>query len=128
MKKNQTFYTDTDSLMYEIRTEDVYEDFNSDKEMFSFSNYSTKLKYYNNLNKLVIEKMKDETGRVAIEEFVGLKPNMYSFLVDNREHKKAKGGNKNVVAIMSHNEYKDVLLNNEFIRHSMSWIQSKTIE
>ena len=128
MKKNQTYYTDTDSLMYEIRTEDVYEDFNSDKEMFSFSNYSTKLKYYNNLNKLVIEKMKDETGRVAIEEFVGLKPNMYSFLVDNREHKKAKGGNKNVVAIMSHNEYKDVLLNNEFIRHSMSWIQSKTIE
>ena len=128
MKKNQTYYTDTDSLMYEIRTEDVYEDFNSDKEMFSFSNYSTKLKYYNNLNKLVIEKMKDETGRVAIEEFVWLKPNMYSFLVDNREHKKAKGGNKNVVAIMSHNEYKDVLLNNEFIRHSMSWIQSKTIE
>ena len=128
MKKNQTYYTDTDSLMYEIRTEAVYEDFNSDKEMFNFSNYSTKLKYYNNLNKLVIEKMKDETGCVAIEEFVGLKLNMYSFLIDNREHKKAKGGNKNGVAIMSHNEYKDVLLNNEFIRHSMSWIQSKTIE
>ena len=120
MKKNQNYYTDTDSLMYEMRTEDVYEDFNSDKEMFNFSNYSTKLKYYNNLNKLVIEKMKDETGRVAIEEFVGLKPNMYSFLVDNREHKKAKCGNKNVVATISHNEYKDVLLNNEFIRHSMS--------
>ena len=111
--------------MYEIRTEDVYEDFNSDKEMFNFGNYSTKLKYYNNLNKLVIEKMKVETRRVAIEEFVGLKPNMYSFLVENREHKKAKGGDKNVVAKISHNEYKDVLLNNEFIRHSMSRIQSK---
>ena len=32
--------TDTDSLMYEIKTEDVYEDFSSDKEIFDFSNYS----------------------------------------------------------------------------------------
>ena len=36
--------TDTDSLMYKIKTEGVYEDFNSDKEMFDFSNYSTKSK------------------------------------------------------------------------------------
>ena len=33
--------------------------------------------------------MKDETGGVAIEEFVGLKPKMYSFLVDNSHHKKS---------------------------------------
>ena len=32
--------------------------------------------------------MKDETEGVAIEEFVGLKPKMYSFLVDNSELKK----------------------------------------
>ena len=37
--------------------------------------------------------MKDETG-VAIEEFVGLRPTLYSFLVDNNEHKKAKGMKK----------------------------------
>ena len=55
--------------------------------------------------------MKDETAGVAIKEFVGLKPKMYSFLIDNNEHKKAKGVNKNVVATISHNEYKDVLLN-----------------
>ena len=43
--------------------------------------------------------MKDETGDIAIEEFVGLKPEVYSFLVhDCSEHKKAKGVNKNVVA------------------------------
>ena len=29
---------------YEIKIEDVYEDFSSDKEMFDFSNYSTKSK------------------------------------------------------------------------------------
>ena len=40
--------------------------------------------------------MIDETGGVAIEEFVGLRLKMYSFLVDINEHKKAKGVNKNV--------------------------------
>ena len=41
--------------------------------------------------------MKEETGGVAIEEFIGLKPKMYSLLVDNSEHKKAKCVNKNVL-------------------------------
>ena len=41
---NSRLCTDTDSLMYKIKTEGVYEDFNSDKEMFDFSNYSTKSK------------------------------------------------------------------------------------
>ena len=58
--------------------------------MFDFSNYSTKSKYDDNSNKLVIGKMKDETGSIAIGEFVGLKPKIYSFLVDDNEHKKAK--------------------------------------
>ena len=75
--------------MYEIRTEDIYEDFSSDKQMFDFSNYSIKSKYYDNLNKLNIGKMKDETGGVAIEEYVGLKPKTYSFLIDNIKKQKA---------------------------------------
>ena len=44
--------------------------------MFDFSNYSTKSKYCDNSNKLVIGKMKDETAGIAIEEFVELKPNI----------------------------------------------------
>ena len=93
------------------------------KKMFDFSSYSTKSKYFDNSNKLVIGKLKDETGGVAIKEFVGLKLKMCSFLVDdNSEDKKEKGLNKNVVAIVSHNEYKDVLLNNKCLRHSMNRI------
>ena len=81
--------------MYEIKTEDVYEDFSNNKEMSDFSNYSTRSKYYNNSNKLVVGKMKDETADIAIEDFVRLKPKMYSYLVDdNSEHKKAKGVNR----------------------------------
>ena len=52
---------------------------------------------------------------------------MYSFLVDNSEHKKAKRVNRNTVETISHNEYKDVLLNNECIRYSKNRIQSKVL-
>ena len=44
----------------------------NDKEMFDFSNYLTKSKYYDNSDKLVVGRMKDETAGVAIETFVGL--------------------------------------------------------
>ena len=114
--------------MYENKTEDVYVYFSNDKEMFDFSNYSTKSKYYDDSNKLVIGKMKDKSGGVVIEEFVGLKPKMYSFLVDNNEPKKAKGVNKNVVATIGHNEYNDVLLKNKCLRDSVNRIEGKDLD
>ena len=70
--KSKLSITYTNSLMYEIKTEDVYEDFSNEKEMSDFSNYLTKSKYNDNSNKLVVSKMKDETVGVGIEEFVGL--------------------------------------------------------
>ena len=45
--------------------------------MIDFSNYLTKSKYFDNSNKLVVGKMKDETASVTIEEIVRLKPKMY---------------------------------------------------
>ena len=96
--------------MYETKTENVWEDFSSDKDIFDFSNYSSKSKYYDNSNKLAIGNMKDETGGVAIEEFVGLKPKMYSFLIDNGEHKNSNYANKNVITTINHIEQKDVFL------------------
>ena len=59
--KSKLLFTDTDKFMHEIKTEDVYEDFSSNKEMFDFRIYLTKSKYYDNSNKLVTGKMKDET-------------------------------------------------------------------
>ena len=90
--------------------------------MFDFSNYSTEAKYYDNSNKSKW-KMKDKIGGVATEEFVGLKPKVYSFLVENSERKRANCVNKNVATI-SHNEFEDVLLN-KCIRYSMNRSQNK---
>ena len=59
--KSKLFFTVTNRLMHEIKTEDVYQDFGSNKEILDFSSYSTKWKYYDNSNKLAIGKMKDET-------------------------------------------------------------------
>ena len=118
-------FTDTDSLIYEIKTEDVYEDFNSNKDVFDFSNYSTKSKYYDDSKKSVIAEMKDGTGCAAIQTFIELRPKTFSFLPKNNKHLKAKDMNKNVVSRISHNEYKDVFLSNKSITHLMNRIQSK---
>ena len=62
--------------------------------------------------------MKDETGGAALTNLLDWSQKMYSLLVDNnKEDKKAKGTNRNVVATISHNEYKILLLNNKFLRH-----------
>ena len=49
------------------------------KNQADFSNFSFKSKYYDDLNKYVVGKMKDKTGGIANEEIVGLKPTIYSF-------------------------------------------------
>ena len=59
-------------MIYEAEIENIYDDFSKNKEMFDFSNYSAKLKYYNGSNALVIGKRKDEMGGVTIDEFFGL--------------------------------------------------------
>ena len=53
----------------------------------------------------MVGEIENKTAGAAIIEFVGLKPKMYSYLVDNnREYKKAKDVNKNVVATIRHNK------------------------
>ena len=42
---SRLLFTDTDSLIYKIKTQDLYEDLSSNEEMFEFSKYLTKSKY-----------------------------------------------------------------------------------
>ena len=105
-------FTDTDSLAYEIKTENVYEYFYEDKSLFVFRDYPLSSKFYDPTNKKVIGKMKDEFKRKIIAEFVGLNSKMYSLnAVDNEEVKKEKGLNKNVVKKIGHAEFAGVLFN-----------------
>ena len=74
------------------------------KECMSFGSYLTNSKYQDDSNKLLIGKVKNETGGVAVEKFVRLKSKMDSLFVNgNSEHKKAKYLNRNVVEKIIHN-------------------------
>ena len=48
------------------------------KTLFDFSNYSKDSKFYDDGNKRVIAKMKDQMGGIIIDEFIGLKSKMYA--------------------------------------------------
>ena len=81
IKKNfdaELLFTDTDSLAYEIKSENIYEELYKWKDLFDFINYSKDSKFYDDTNKKVIDKTKDVYGVVGIDEFIGLKSKMYS--------------------------------------------------
>ena len=69
--------------MYIIETKNVYEDIKNYKELLDFSNYPNKSKYYDNLNRLMVEKMKDERWGVPIKGVVGLKPKLSTSITEN---------------------------------------------
>ena len=105
-------FTDTDSFVYEIEINDVYEDFYDDKDLFGFSDYPQNSIFFDP----VIGNMKDESKRKIISEFVGLKSKMYFLIIEGSEEiKKAKGVNENVVKNIRHKEYVDVLVNKKII-------------
>ena len=112
-------FTYTDSLVHEIETEDVYEDFYQDKNLFDFSDYPLNPKFFDSVNKKVIGKMKDEFKGKKISEFVGLKSKMYSLIdVDDEEVKRSKVVNKKI----KQKEFVDVLFNKKVIKHNMKRI------
>ena len=76
--KCDLIYTDTDSLLLHIQTEDVYKDMKDYLWLYDTSNYPKEHPLYDVRNKKVLGKMKDECGGELIEEVVALKPKMYS--------------------------------------------------
>ena len=69
----ELLFTDTCGLNYEIKSEDLYEEFSKDKHLFDFSNVSKDSKFYNNENEMVVSKMKVVYKGIPINKFVGLK-------------------------------------------------------
>ena len=76
----QLLYTDTDSLLLEIQTEDVYEDMAAHLSFYDASDYPMDHPLYSLWNKKVLGKMKDECCGCPIEEYIGLRLKMYSIL------------------------------------------------
>ena len=121
-------FTDTDSLAYEIDTEDFYKDINPDVErLFDTSNYPANHESGIKVgtNKKVPGMFKDEAGGKQILEFVGLRAKLYSYRMKDYEEKKCKGVKKAVVRKSIHFEdYKKCLLDGQQIHRTMNIIRS----
>ena len=107
-------YMDTDSLVYEIKTEDFYTDIVDDvPARFNTSGYCPNRPLSIGLNKKVIGLMKDELGGAIMTEFMALRPKLYSSKkLDGSEDKKCKGIKKCVVKkILTFEDYKTCLFN-----------------
>ena len=102
-----------------LMSEDVCEEFFKHKHLFDFSNFPKDSKVFDETNKKVIGKMKDELGGVIVEEFDRLKSKMKSMKkIDGKESNTAKGVN----IATEFTEFKDVLFNKKIIRHKMKRI------
>ena len=112
--KGKLLLTDTDSLMYEIQTEDFYKDISEDvKDRFDTSNYPLDHPsgILSGINKKVLGMFKDEANGDIIDEFVGLRAKLYSYkMFEGEESKKCKGVKKSVVKkSITHEDYKTCL-------------------
>ena len=112
--KAKLLFTDTDSFMYEIETEDFYKDISEDvKDRFDTSDYPENHPsgIPTGINKKVLGMFKDEAAGKRIKEFVGLRAKLYSFIMeDGKENKRCKGVKKQVVeSSITHEDYKTCL-------------------
>ena len=129
-EKAKLLFADTDSLCYEIETEDFYKDISPDvDEKFDTSNFEKD--HISGIasakNKKVIGMMKDEAGGKIIKEFVGLRAKLCSYkMYEGKEKKKCKGIKKNVIKNkITHEDYKHCLFTKKFKLTKMNVIRSR---
>ena len=127
--KAKLLFTDTDSLMYEIKTEDFYKDISGDvKDRFDTSDYPPNHPsgIPTGCNKKVLGMFKDEVAGRSIEEFVGLRAKLYSYkMFEGEESKKCKGIKKSVVKkSITHEDYKNCLFTGKEQLRKMNVIRS----
>ena len=82
--KIKLIYTDTDSFVIEVETDDIYKDMYEDGHLYDFSDYPKDHPNFNLNNKKVYGIFKDDLNGKMITEFTADKPKMYSYeYIDN---------------------------------------------
>ncbi|XP_071153082.1 uncharacterized protein [Mytilus edulis] len=124
--KIRVCFSDTDSFLYHVETEDVYEDMHQYQDMYDTSDYPPEHFLHDIENKKVIGKFKDETSGTPISEFVGLRSKMYSFSFEGGEKHTAKGVTKTASRKLKHEMYKNCLFDKTVTRSEMNIIRSES--
>ena len=109
-----------------VNTADVYANMKMYLDKFDTSDYPPEHSVLSNTNKKVIGKFKDETAREPLNQFVGSRAKMYSFVMDDgKEKKTAKGVKKSEKEReIKHRDFKDRLFNKVPKQHSMMGFRS----
>ena len=127
LEKLKLCYMDTDSLVYDIKTKDFYEDITDNvPARFNTSGYCPNRPLPVGVNKKVIGLMKDELRGKIMTEFVALRPKLYSYKkLDGLEDKKCKGIKKCVVKkTLTFEDYKTCLFSNSTDHRSQLMFRS----
>jgi hypothetical protein len=105
--KLKLLFTDTDSLCYEVVTNDLYADMQELKEHLDTSDYPQRHALYSKDNAKVIGKFKDENGSIPPVHFVGLRSKMYSIRTPINKAKFTAKGVKTSYALkhLTHEHY-----------------------
>lgn len=118
-------YTDTDSLIIQIETENFYEDMKKNIQKFDTSNYSKDNIHGIPINPSILGKMKDEYAGQVLKLFYGTGAKAYCVNLGNKVDKKAKGIKKYVINdTISEQDYKDVVENSVTTYRTMNIFQS----
>ena len=122
--KIKLLYTDTDSVIIHVQTEDIYQDIAQNLDNYDTSNYQPNHPLFSNTNKKIIGKFKDELGGQLLTEFIGIRPKMYSY-TGEESGKRAKGVKKSVLKkTISHEDYKTCLLEKKVYSRDMPGLRS----
>ena len=120
-------YTHTDSTIYEINHDDIYQVMNEHRQRFDTPDYPTDHFLHSNEFKKKLGLMKDECNGQKITEFIGLRSKVYYIEVENEEFtRKCKGVKTNVVKnTISAEDFRNCLFENNLIYREQCKIASK---
>ena len=133
-KNVELLYTDTDSMILNIKTADLYDDM-KDMDIFDFSEMKNK-KFYDEKTETNIQPenhyklgaFKCESKGLPITKFIALRSKMYVFEIEEEKkiesYKKSKGMSKNVVSNYIFNDYLESLTKNNIKKDYMTSLRS----
>jgi hypothetical protein len=127
-------YTDTDSLVYSIKHDDIYDWVKNNKNYFDLSD-SKNPNLKDDTNKKVLGKFKDEMHSLLIKEFIALNPKVYSIIhqkendetkeISMKNKKTLKGVSKTVVKNdINHQDYIDTIVTDKILKKEVVSLRS----
>ena len=119
----QLHYTDCDSMVLSIKTQDIVNDLQNLRDLFDFSNLNREHELFSEKNKKVVGKFKIETpGSICIDEFICLRSKAYAYKCGGESSNKLKGISKSQSKNIKFEEYYNCLFGGDYKKECENYI------